>query len=156
MLKLNAPLEGPSGFRTAISNDDYPESHYANTGPGWSWMWVNSPFNLSFVEGQFSRRVFKQYQTSHRDLRSFVGESLAPNDPRWSKAAATALRDTTAQEFILVCSNLWAFASYEVRSGRSAEAGTAFYNGWVAAMNADPQAIYALSWSEKPTVIVMS
>ncbi|MFJ9792446.1 hypothetical protein [Streptomyces globosus] len=155
MLKLNAPMGGPSGFRTVISNDDYPESQYGYTGPGWSWMWVNSPFALSFVEGQFTRRVFKQYQTSHRDLRSFVGESLAPNDPRWSKACAAALRDTTAQEFILVC-EIWAFASFEVRSGGSAEAGTAFYNGWVAAMNADPQATYTLQWSEKPTVILMS
>ncbi|GGW56831.1 hypothetical protein GCM10010503_37570 [Streptomyces lucensis JCM 4490] len=155
MLKLDAPMDGPSGFRTVISNDDYPESQYGYTGPGWSWMWVNSPFALSFVEGQFTRRVFKQYQTSHRDLRSFASESLAPNDPHWSKACAAALRDTTAQEFILVCS-IWAFASFEVRSGRSAEAGTAFYNGWVAAMNADPQATYALQRSEKPTVIVMS
>ncbi|MER5757121.1 hypothetical protein [Streptomyces sp. NPDC002088] len=113
------------------------------------------PFSSQHVQGRFTRHVFKRYQTSHSDLRAFIGENLAGNDQRWSKAAVAALRDVTAQEFVLVCSTVWAFASFEVRSGRSAEAGTAFYNGWVGAMNADPRAPYELMASEKPTVMIM-
>lgn len=153
MLKLNAP--SGSFPESAISNHDYPESLYGHSGPGWSWMWVPHPFSSQHVQGRFTRRVFKRYQTSHSDLRAFVGENLAGNDQRWSKAAVAALRDVTTQEFILVCSTVWAFASFEVRSGRSAEAGTAFYNGWVGAVNADPRAPYTLMTSEKPTVMAM-
>uniref|UniRef100_UPI003F49291F hypothetical protein n=1 Tax=Microtetraspora malaysiensis TaxID=161358 RepID=UPI003F49291F len=108
------------------------------------------------VQGRFTRQLFKRYQTAHRDLRAFIGENLADNDQRWSKAAVAALRDVTAQEFVLVCSSVWAFAAFEVRSGQSAEAGTAFYNGWVGAMNADPQAQYAVMASKEPMVMALS
>ncbi|WP_433224749.1 hypothetical protein [Microtetraspora malaysiensis] len=156
MLKLDAPSDSSS--QVAVSNQNYPESEaiYGGSGPGWSWMWVPAPFSSMWVQGRFTRQLFKRYQTAHRDLRAFIGENLAGNNQRWSKAAIAALRDVTAQEFVLVCSTVWAFAAFEVRSGRSAEAGTAFYNGWVGAMNADPQAQYAVMASEEPMVMAVS
>lgn len=152
LLKLDAP--NGSVAESAISNHDYPESSSGRTGPGWSWMWVPFPFNSQFVQARFDSRVYRRYQTAHTDLRAFIGENLVGNDERWSKAAVAALRDVTAQEFVLVCSHVWAFASFEVRAGGSAEAGTAFYNGWVGAVNADPRASYALMTSGKPTLMV--
>lgn len=156
LLKLDAPSGSSSGV--VISNHDYPDSEavYGGSGPGWSWMWVPTPFSSQWVRGRFTHQLFKRYQTAHRDLRSFIGENLADIDQRWSKAAIAALRDVTAQEFVIVCSTVWAFAAFEVRSGRSAEAGTAFYNGWVGAMNADRQAQYAVMASKGPIVMTMS
>ena len=40
--------------------------------------------------------------------------------------------------------------------GAGEEAGTAFYNRWVGAMNTDPEAPYRLMGSKKPTVIAWS
>ncbi|WP_405684299.1 hypothetical protein [Streptomyces sp. NBC_00057] len=155
MLKLDAP--GKS-FQSVISNHDYPdaEAEWNGTGPGWSWMWVPYPFNSQYAKGQFNRQVFKRNQTSRDDLRAFIGENLAENDRRWSKAATATLRGVTAQEFVLICSNVWAFALFEVNSSSTANSGTAFYNRWVGAMNADPQAPYMLMAAEKPTVMAMN
>ncbi|GGT40075.1 hypothetical protein [Streptomyces atratus] len=154
MLKLDAP---GNSFQSVISNHDYPdaEAEWNGTGPGWSWMWVPYPFNSQRVQGQFTRHVFKRNQTSRDDLRAFIGENLAENDRRWSKAAAAALRGVTAQEFVLICSNVWAFALFEVNSGSTAKSGTAFYNRWVGRVNADPEAPYMLMAAEKPVVMAM-
>jgi hypothetical protein len=77
-------------------------------------------------------------------------------DRHWSKAAVATLQAVTAQEFVLICSHVWAFGMYEVPSGGSEEAGTAFYNRWVGAMNTDPEAPYRVMGSKKPTVIAWS
>ncbi|THA65282.1 hypothetical protein E6P78_18520 [Streptomyces sp. A0958] len=154
MLRLDAPQRGISSL--AISNHGYTESECGYSGPGWSWMWVPAPFSSQFVQAQFTDRVFKKYRTCQKDLRAFVRENLAENSPRWSKRAAAVLRDNTAQEFVLVCSSQWVAAAYEVRSGGSAEAGTAFYNGWVDAVNADPGIAYTLMASGEPVLIAPS
>ncbi|GAA2787559.1 hypothetical protein ACFQ0M_46070 [Kitasatospora aburaviensis] len=151
MLRLNAP-DNTTNY--TISDHDYPESLTGRSGPGWSWMWVPYPFNSQSVKGQFSHRVFKHHRMSHGDLRAFIGENIAGHDRRWSTAAVAALRDVTAQEFVMVCSHVWAFASFEVPSGRSAEAGTAFYNGWVNDVNSAPDNPYVLMAADKPTVLV--
>ncbi|WP_326768057.1 hypothetical protein OG978_29150 [Streptomyces sp. NBC_01591] len=155
MHKLDAP--GKS-FQSVISNHDYSdaETEWNGTGPGWSWMWVPTPFSSQFVQGQFTRQVFKRNRTSRDDLRAFISENLADNDRRWSQAAAATLRGVTAQEFVLICSHVWAFALFEVNSSSTANAGTAFYNRWVGAMNADPQAPYMLMAAETPTVMAMN
>lgn len=155
MLKLDAP--GKS-FQSAISNHNYPdtEAEWNGTGPGWSWMWVPYPFNSQYVQGQFNRQVFKRNRTSRDDLRAFISENIAENDRHWSRAAAATLRDVTAQEFVLICSHVWAFALYEVNSSSTAKSGTAFYNRWVGAMNADPEAPYMLMAADRPTVMAMN
>ncbi|MEU9095543.1 hypothetical protein [Streptomyces sp. NPDC048428] len=151
MLKLDAPRRG---FEVrAISDHDYPESECGDSGPGWSWMWVSTPFNSQYVRGQFTDRVFKRCRTSHKDMEAFVRENLGDSHRHWSTAAAAVIRGATAQEFVLVCSSDWAIASYEVRSGRSAEAGTAFYNGWVGAMNVDPRRAFAVMGSQEPVLM---
>ncbi|MEV5978279.1 hypothetical protein [Streptomyces sp. NPDC052114] len=128
-------------------------------------MWVPFPFSSHFVQASYSPFVFTQHLTALDDLRAFVGENLAAEDgedqcsakeaKKRSKAAVAALRGVTAREFVLVCSHVWACAAFEVPSGRSAEAGAAFYNRWVGGMNTDPTAPYVLMAAEKPTVIAV-
>ncbi|MEK8169468.1 hypothetical protein NKH77_05640 [Streptomyces sp. M19] len=101
-----------------LSNHDYPPSASGAHGPGWSWMWVPYPSTRSTC-GAVQQEGLQDYRTAHSDLRAFVAENLVENDQHWSRAAVAALRDVTAQEFVLVCSHVWAFASFEVPSGGS-------------------------------------
>lgn len=140
---------------------DDPYDLHGHTAPGWSWLWVPTPFNSSYVQAHFPRMVFKRHQESRADLRAAVerlGEAPEgdwTDGRRWSRAAVAAIQQTSAREFVLVCSSLWAFASFEVRSGPSEVAGTAFYNAWVAELSADPETPWTVMASTTPTVMAM-
>jgi hypothetical protein len=151
VLKLDAP---DRYFERLVTNHDYSEDVCGYSGPGWSWLWLPRPFAGDYVQAQSTRRIFKRYRTCHSDLRAFITEQIAQHDQRMAEAAGAALQENTAQEFVMVCGITWAFASYEVLSGQSSsEAGTAFYNGWVSAMNSDPQAQFALKLAKEPVIM---
>jgi hypothetical protein len=151
VLKLDAPDRYSERL---ITNHDYPGDDCGYSGPGWSWLWLPRPFAGDHARAQFTRRIFKRHRTCQGDLRAFITEQVVRHDQRMAEAAGAALRENTAREFVLVCGVTWAFALYEVLSGQSsAEAGTAFYNGWVSAMNSDPQAQVALKLGEEPMIM---
>ncbi|MFD0066718.1 hypothetical protein [Streptomyces sp. NPDC056690] len=150
MLKLDAP---DPYFERLGTNRDWLGEPVARLGPGWGWLSLPSPFRSDFVEVSFNRRVFGRYRTCHSDLHAFITEQIAHLNPM-AVAAGAALQENQAQEFVMVCGHAWAFASYEVPSGqRTSEAGTAFYNGWVSAMNSDPQTRSAVMFSQQPTIM---
>ncbi|MFE7711874.1 hypothetical protein ACFU6I_40385 [Streptomyces sp. NPDC057486] len=153
MLKLDAP---DPYFERGMTNHDYPgETTSGRLGPGWGWLYLPRPFGADFVQAQFTPRIFKRYRTCHSDLHAFVTEQLVRLDQPMAVAAGAALQENQAQEFVMICGARWAFASYEVPSGqRTSEAGTAFYNGWVSAMNSDPQTRSAVMFSRQPTIMV--
>ncbi|MFI6055510.1 hypothetical protein ACIBCO_36170 [Streptomyces violascens] len=117
-------------------------------------------------KAMFQWHVFHEEERARADLQGCLDDTItaaaSENDTWFAEQysmGAEGLRNSGAGQLILAfglqLSHLYAL--YEVLPGESSpQAGTAFYNGWVDAMQAQPSTAEAITFADGPTLMKMN